>query len=226
MEANLCYGFPKSDWPHLRQRLDDGDENAWPEAISVFERRIRERFFSSIDALVAADSKPDIAFPTQGQSPCVPGFSIVALCCLLIDTLQGFRTRPTSVAPTGPCAFPNGPCVKQPVGTNEQFKLFLGRPAFGGAFTDAAAQAFVRGVRNGILHEARTRKWVIWRNEPAASIVAVEQNGYALNRTLFYDAIRKEFESYVGELRGHSNMDLRERFKKKWTTSTGKHEDP
>lgn len=218
MEASLCFGFLKSGWQNLKKRLEDGDENAWSEAIGVFERRMRERFFSSIDALVAADTKPDLAPPTQGQiDPCIPGFSIMALCCLLIDTLQGFREKPIrSVAPTGPCAFPSGPCVKPPPGTSEQFKSFLRRPAFGETFKDdALAQAFVDGVRNGILHEAETRKWVIWREEPVGLLVANEQDGFALNRTLFYNAIKKEFESYLQELREHSNGAMRQRFKKK-----------
>jgi hypothetical protein len=105
MEASLCFRFLKSEWQNLKTRLEQGDESAWSEAIGVFERRMRERFFSSIDALVAADTKPDLAPPTQSQiDPCIPGFSIIALCCLLIDTLQGFREKPVrSAARIGPC---------------------------------------------------------------------------------------------------------------------------
>ena len=54
---------------------------------------------------------------------------------------------------------------------------------------------FVRGVRNGIFHEAETRKWVIWREEPAGEIAAQEDDGYALNRSLFYAAAEKELEA-------------------------------
>ncbi len=219
MEANLCFDFPSSKWPDLKRRLEAGDESAWPEAIGVFERRMRERFFTSIDALIAADTKPVHEPLTQGRKDhCIPGFSIVALCCILIDTLQGFRQEPTrSVTPTGPCLFPNASCVKPPSGTTEQFKSFLSRPAFSGTFReDKIARAFVNGVRNGILHDAETRKWVTWRDEPVGQI-AEEQpaGGFALNRTLFYDAIKKEFESYLQKLRDPSSEDLRPRFKEK-----------
>jgi hypothetical protein len=73
----------------------------------------------------------------------------------------------------------------------------------------------VHGIRNGILHEAETRKWVIWRHEPAGKIVAPEEDGFALNRTLFYEAVKNEFESYLRELGDPTNEDLRERFKEK-----------
>lgn len=179
---------------------------------------MRERFFNCIDALFVADTKPDLQPPEAGQiRNCVPGFSIMALCCLLIDTLQGFREKPPHPAtPTGPCTFPSGSCIKPPPGTREQFESFLRLPPFGGTFRhDALAAKFVRGIRNGILHEAATRSWVIWRDEPEGQIVAAQEDGFALNRTLFYEAVGREFESYLRELREPSNQALRQRFKKR-----------
>ena len=217
MNADLCFEFSKSKWEELSERLDGTDENAWVEGIGVFERRMRERFFSSIDALFAADTKPDLS-PSDSihAGECIPGFAIIALCCLLIDTLQGFREAPPSAAnPVGPCSFPSGPCIRPPAGTNQQFKKFLRRPAFGGSFNDEIAKSFTWGIRNGILHEAETRKWVIWREEPADRIVAQEEDGYALNRSLFYAAVKEEFASYLREVRDPANKELRQRFKEK-----------
>jgi len=218
MEAELCFGFRKSEWQSLNRKLDDGDENAWTEAISVLERRIRERFLNCIDALFLADTKQDLrSSDSHADRNCVPGFSIIALWCLLIDTLQSFREKRQDPAmPTGPCSFPSGPCLKPPSGTAEQFKSFLRRPAFGDTFKDdGLATKFVNGIRNGILHEAETRKWVIWRDEPVGQIVAPEEDGFALNRTLFYRALKDEFESYLQELHDPSNEGLRQRFRKK-----------
>jgi len=215
MEASLCLGFRKSEWKDLKEKLEENDDDAWIRAIGVFERRMRERFFSSIDALFAADTKPDMS--PSSANHCIPGFAIMALCCLLIDTLQGFREKPTPIgASADSCGYPGGPCIKPPPGTAEQFKTFLRRPAFGDTFKDeACAREFVNGVRNGILHEAETRKWIIWRDEPTGRIVEEEQDVFALNRTLFYRAVKEEFESYVQELRVPSNSELRKRFKKK-----------
>lgn len=220
MEANLCLNCTKSDWRQLDARLDADDAPDWISAVAVFESRIKERFLACIDALIAADTKPDLGLPRcSGHAPahCIPGFSIMALCCLLIDTIQGFREPPAVLAdPAGPCPYPAGDCIKPRATTNDQFKRFLRRPAFGNAFLDdKVARSFVNGVRNGILHEAETRKWVIWREEPHGEIVAPEQDGYALNRNLFYAALKSECESYFEELRSPSNRQLRQRFRKK-----------
>jgi hypothetical protein len=202
MEADLCVGFAKSEWKSLNKRLDDGDESAWAQAIGVFESRMRERFLNCVSALFGADTKPPL-HPESGYADnCVPGFSIMALCCLLIDTLQEFREKPPHPVQSG--------------ATEQQFKSFLRRPAFGDTFKDdALVRNFVKGIRNAILHEAETRKWVIWRDEPVGQIVAPEEDGFALNRTLFYEAVKNEFDSYVRELREPSNETLRRRFKEK-----------
>ena len=47
------------------------------------------------------------------------------------------------------------------------------------------------------------------------NIVAPEEDGYALNRSLFYAAVKEEFESYLRELRDPANKELRQRFKEK-----------
>lgn len=200
MKAYLCSGFTSADWQKLVERLHE-DETAWAEAIRVFERRINERFFSCIDALIRADTKPDLLCSASvadahrlPDAHCVPGFSIMALCCLLVESMQGFREGPSR-------------------DTTAQFVKFLRRPAFGGAFDEEKiATSFVNGIRNGILHEAETRRWVIWREEPS-QIVEAHEDGYALNRTLFYDAIKQEFGSYLKELNDSTKQEVREKFK-------------
>lgn len=224
----ICRGFTDEQWRRLRKRIDDGDELAWSCAIEVFERRITERFVTCIEALINADSKLDLEVSPGAPADCstlpndggkqvvVPGFGILALCCLLAETLQGFRESPArKPAPSGPCTYhEDGRCIKPP--TTDQFKDFLRRPAFQGAFDDEAiATQFVKGVRNGIFHEAETRGWVIWRDEPPGRILSKEGDGYALNRTEFYRALKREFSSYLKELRNSDNSSLRSRFVKK-----------
>lgn len=215
MKADLCFGFSSTDWEKLATRLDH-DESAWAEAIGVFERRMKERFFSCIEALAEADTKPDLGNSSSSpKTHCIPGFSIMALCCLLIETLQGFQESATSTAQSGQCTYPAGPCVKPSPDTTGQFIKFLRRPAFGAAFAeDKIAKSFVRGIRNGILHEAETRKWVIWRDR-LSTLVAPLEDGHALNRTMFSEAVKQEFQSYLRDLRNPANGNLRERFKMK-----------
>ncbi len=122
----------------------------------------------------------------------VPGFAILGLACLLIETLQSFREHSGQ--------------------TTELIIKFLRRPRFGNAFEDErVARSFAHGVRDGILHEAETRKWVVHRDRPPG-LVAPEGRGYALNRTQFCDALKKEFEDYTAEVSRPENAELRKRF--------------
>ena len=140
----------------------------------------------------------------------------MALCCLLIETLQGFLESAPTASPSGACTYPEGPCIKPSPDTTGHFIKFLRHPAFGGIFAEEkTAKDFVRGIRNGILHEAETRKWVIWREVPSEMVTLRSKDGYVLNRTLFYEAVKQEFESYLRELRDPANAKLRQRFKKK-----------
>lgn len=218
----------------LRLRNPDGtpkdDQAAWTCAVEVFERRITERFLAPIEALEKVDSKADVEVADNAPSDCsglpaqtdalivVPGFAIMALCCLLAETLQSFTFKQEAhPKPGGPCPYPAGACIKAPgTTTADALKAFLRRPAFKGAFAaEEVAKAFIRGIRNGILHEAETRAWVIWRNEPEDRVVAREGNRYALNRTEFYKCLKDEFRSYLRELRDPKSTDLRLHFCKK-----------
>lgn len=207
-DVQICRGFTVNQWEGLRPQLESDHPAAWTCAIEVFERRIRERFLSSIDSLVEADSQLDVSTPEAPPSDCstlpddggrrvvVPGFAITGLCCLLIETLQSFREGGES--------------------TTDQLKSFLRRPSFRKAFDDdKVATSFVRGVRNGILHDAETRRWMIWREDPPNQIVASQANRFILNRTEFYLAVRTEFDRYVAELRDPANQVLRSRFLEK-----------
>jgi hypothetical protein len=227
--TQICRGFSDEQWTGLRARLDRNDEYAWKCAVEVFERRIRERFFACVEALMDADSQFDVEVARGAPPDCstlpddgerrvvVPGFAIMALCSLLIETLQSFRESLGEAAEVaGPCTYPRGPGIRPVASTTEQFKKFLRLPAFGGEFDDdRIATQFVRGVRNGILHEAETRGWVIWREDPAGRILERRGDGYVLNRSEFYRALKCEFDKYVQELRDPANASLRSRFVKK-----------
>jgi hypothetical protein len=203
-DVQLCRGFSVSQWESLHPQLDNGDPKAWTCAIDVFERRMRERFLSSIDSLIQSDSRLDVStqdsppdcstLPDDGdRSVVVPGFAIMALCCLLIETLQSFRAGGQSTA--------------------DVFRIFLRRPSFRNEFNDdKLVTSFVGGVRNGVLHEAETRGWTIRRDGPPERIVASDGDRFILNRTSFYLAVRDEIEKYVAELRDPINEALRHRF--------------
>jgi hypothetical protein len=228
----ICRGFTDAQWNELRKRLSQdesvGDEGAWRCAFDVFERRIRERFLSCVEALQRNDPKLDIAVSADAAADCstlpadsrsdvvVPGFAIMALCCLLIETLQAFREAQQSTPVTGPCTYPHGRCIPPEPSTIDAFRKFLQLPSFRGEFADdKVVRSFVTGVRNGIFHEAETRRWAVWREEPKDRIIEPEARGYAVNRTAFYEAVKAEFYNYLDDIRNPSNTTLRGRFIKK-----------
>lgn len=83
---------------------------------------------------------------------------------------------------------------------------------FVGFDDEKVATRFVQDVRNGILHDAETRGWTIWREDPPNRIVATQGNRFILNRTALHLAVRNEFEQYVADLFDPTNEDLRRRF--------------
>ena len=204
--VQICRGFSVEQWRGLCSRLCEDEPDAWSCAVEVFERRINERFFSCLESLVHADPKLDVPtweadpadcsnLPDDGeQLVMVPGFAIMALCCLLIETLQSFREG----------------------GDRKKIEKFLRRPSFKGEFEDnGVAASFVKGVRNGILHDAETRGWVIWRQHPSGRIVEQVDGRFILYRTEFYRALKAEFDQYLSDLRDPENQRLRQRFVQK-----------
>ena len=203
--VQICRGFSVEQWRGLCSRLSEDEPDAWSCAVEVFERRINERFFSCLESLVHCDPKLDVLTWEADPAACsnlpdddeqlvmVPGFAIMALCCLLIETLQSFRER-----------------------GDRKIEKFLGRPSFKGEFEDnEVAKRFVNGVRNGILHDAETRGWVIRRQHPSGRIVEQVDGRFILYRAEFYRALKAEFDQYLSDLRDPENERLRERFVKK-----------
>jgi hypothetical protein len=141
------------------------------------------------------DPNPDRPLP-HGQAV-TPGFAIMGLCCLLVETLTLFLSL-------------EGKTDK------ERFIRFLQLPSFKKSFSDPdLAQAFWDGIRNGILHEAETRKWLIWRDRPEDQMVDKRNELFILNRTLFLAALRREYASYLKVLRSQQEIALKTTFVKR-----------
>lgn len=204
-QVQICRGYGHKDLEELltllaRNGIVQTDKAAWRLAIRVFDRRMNERFFSSIKALVKADSglrRIDVPNDANAYRPLpteqslVPGFAILGLCCLLIETLALFRG------------------LKGKDG--ERFVAFLRRPSFGNAFSDpAVAQAFWEGIRCGILHQAETRKWLIRRR--GGQIAYKRDELFIVDRTRFLKAVQNEYKFYLRDLRKQQDDELMKTF--------------
>lgn len=167
--------------------LDFTQESDWQKAIDIFEDRIRGRFLVIIDKI----QKYEFA-----------GFSVMALDCLLIETLQQFFEG----------------VHETPRGQSETyFRRFLTQTSFAPFFDDDKSRLFFDHIRCGILHQAEVKgnsRIIITERTP---MVRQVENGLVINRWLFHQQLVCEFNHYVARLRQNDpvNTDLRTKFRAK-----------
>lgn len=113
------------------------------------------------------------------------GFAILALDCIVLESLWGFM---------------NGKPVPQHQ-ERQVYQAILTGPRFG--WTAQQSEDFRKLVRNGIIHDAETRKrWVVGKTIPAGVIPKMKKTGeYQLNRTKFHRALTGAFEDWITLLR-------------------------
>ncbi len=188
--------FRITDWLEMRDRLRSGQYDAdWERAIAAFERRFAARFTRPADILLEHDS--------DGRVPDGRGFAVLALDCLLIESLYGYqRGRHTQVG-----------------GTNMAFEKILLEEPFRPHFErEGRAARFGRAVRNGILHDGETRDgWVVWKasSEDSPMIDPQADGRTRIHRELFHRTVKTYVDTYFATLRAgtDSGVALREAFR-------------
>ena len=185
----IAPGIEAGKWQALR--LDDRASPDWPEAVRILEARIHERFIDPLDHLIAAEEAKPIAERRFG-------FVILAIDCLLVETLGAFikgRTKTKGESEATFCEF------------------LTTRPLFKNEFTPDLAARFYDEFRCGILHQAEIRgDSKVWSVGPL-----LQDNGSRIivNRNKFHDLLKAEFQSYLAELRDPAKEKLRANFRKK-----------
>lgn len=176
---------------HDYQALDFSTEEGWQQAVDIFEDRIRGRFLLPIKTL-------------QNETRSYPGFAIMALDCLLIETLQQFYEGVDET-----------PYKK----SKSYFHDFLTKTSFSTFFDSSMADMFYHLIRCGILHKAEikgsSRIWI--RKDSPLVMYAPDRKGLHINRDKFHQQLIEEFEEYVNQLRVNTaaNAELRRNFKRK-----------
>jgi hypothetical protein len=161
-------------------------QREWEVGVETFEDRLRGRFFSIVSRFL------DEPFA---------GFAVLALDCLLIETLEQFRRGEK-----------NTPNQKG----EQYFIAFLTRSPFAPDFDDNTARLFYKQFRNGILHQAEIEPPSLVKRGPQWPLVKqLETNGLIVNRDLFHERLESAFEQYVLSLRNDWGSELRVNFRKK-----------
>ena len=154
------------------------DESDWNTAVYIFEDRIYGRFLNIIETI---------------EKKLFSGFSVMALDCLLCETLQQLYEGRDKSERYG-----------------KTFISFLTTSSFVEYFgTDnekdtSLAGVFYDQIRCGILHQAEAKKTSLIKigvEYPLVGWIDDEHTGLTVNRKEFHRRLDEEFRTYVASLR-------------------------
>lgn len=174
-----------SDWVEAR------NANNWTLMVDVFKDRIEGRYLSPI-RLIAKSHIGEFS-----------GFSILALDCLIVETLNQFYLGANETEGNHAQAF---------------WVFFQQSEYFRAHFTNDIATIFYRHFRCGLLHQAQTKCKSVIRIDQDVMIKPVNgdlNDGLVVDRVLFHEALENEIYSYQNKLIDGENIDLRDNFKTK-----------
>ncbi len=187
-------------------------ETDWQTAIEIFEDRINYRYLDAIEELQVSD---DEFYRKHRQRRF--GFSMMALDCLLIETLAQFQE-----------GLKDSDEAKTLLGLdNSEFYIrFLTQTSFclKRVFDRPSATAFYKTIRCGILHQAETKEdsKIRFFDDENFSPMPFEPSKDGKSLKIFWSnfhlLVKEEFDAYRGHLRANDVPTLRERFITKMDT--------
>jgi hypothetical protein len=174
----IAHGITVGDW--LRLDLSDNTYGEpWAEAIRILELRIEGRFLEPIRQLLKSEEDR----PPKDRKY---GFSIMAILCLLIETLQSF------IEGKGHTQGKSKEMFIRFFTEDEPFKTKM-------KVTPEVATKIFYEIRCGILHQAEITGGSRLR---CVGPTIKEVNGkLIINRTKFANGVGQAFELYVRSLR-------------------------
>lgn len=197
-EVRLAFNWPKT---RVQECLDKSLRH---EIVRFLDERHTERFFAPIRCLRQAQA---------GSSGY--GFAIMALCSLLIETIECYRRGlPSSMeSDLGPLkttpAYASAPAEYKLhtltfPGSRKIFMNFFSRDQHQIFFPGVDGKDFYEKIRCGLLHQAQTKDaWRIvrtgrfWESDPVKQI----------NRDEFSERLEGCFKAYLRELENEPNWD-------------------
>lgn len=185
----IAPGVEARIWKSLN--LNDPASPDWATAIQILDSRIRERFLDPVDQLILMEE----GLPATRRRF---GFAVLAIDCLLVETLGAFVNGYTDTVGKSKATF----C-----------EFLMGRSSFKSEFTGDRAKRFYDNFRCGILHQAETKgDSRVWSCGP---LLQDDGARIIVNRNLFHSLLKDEFQVYLGELKDPPNATLRVNFRQK-----------
>ena len=197
-EVRLAFNWSKT-------RVQDClEKNLRHEIVRFLDERHTERFFAPIRCLRQA----------QGANFGY-GFAIMALCSLLIETLECYRLGlpSSSKSDLKSLMIPSvqaAACVEYKLdsltfpGSGKMFESFFDRPQHQVFLPGVMGKEFFEQIRCGLLHQAQTKDgWRIVRTGKFWDPSPVKQ----VNRDEFSKRLEDCFKAYLNELENEPNWD-------------------
>lgn len=198
---SIAPGHKASDWRKLALDPDAPESADWTAAVRMFRDRIERRFFAPADVLIASEHE---------ECRQTFGFAILALDCLVIETLQGFREgmkKHNGKSQELFCGFlTNWPVFTSSVPEDEDVQACAKL-----VYTDCRCALLHSGSTDGLLRVGVTGKAFAFGKNKSLKI----------NRTKLHDELKRAFTAYLEELVSADARQLRVNFKKKMDAICG-----
>lgn len=186
-------------WRGLVLSPENPQHDDWQKAVDVLRDRITGRFITPAQMLIDLD---------KDSRPPTFGFAILALDCLVLETIQGFRD--------------GLPDHKRQ--SKRLFRDFLSgwKPFLDclddGMVAATKAEKFFDQGRCALHHSGATEKVRVGISGPMMSFAGDE---ITLNRTAFHTELVAEFEQYLAVLSNPESMEPRKKFLQKMNPICG-----
>lgn len=172
-----------TDWNALN--LTKNYSTDWEEGANIVRDRIYGRYLAQIETL--ENHLDDEIWEYSG-------FLIIAVDCMVIETLNQFYL---GIEDTNQVYSRRN---------RESFRDFFNRsPFFKAHFDDDRSFIFYDHIRNGLLHQAQTKKDTLINFREPEMVKQVNptniEDGIIVNRSLFHEALVNEFNSYIEKLK-------------------------
>jgi hypothetical protein len=195
-DLKLSPKYDVNDWRKLD--LDKTDGPGWSTAVDIFYDRIYGRFLAPVEAI---ENHPDDGI----KRFC--GFAVLAIDCLIIETLYQFYNGVNETNIRHKDAF---------------WSFFHSSSHFNTHFTKDKSDKFYTHFRCGILHQAQTKRGSRVRIGQLQMVQMVDSNdldkGLIIDRKQFHKALLDELQDYAERLRNPKTKGdyvLRDHFKSK-----------
>lgn len=177
-------------WQGLDLDADAPKQEDWLKAIDVLKDRIHGRFIKPAQTLIDVD---------KANKPQTFGFAILALDCLVLETIQGFKE-----------GVPNhqGHSTRLFREFLSNWQPFVACLDAGMVATTKAEEFYVQG-RCALHHSGATDRMTVGISGP---MIRFDNGQITVNRTLFHQELEAEFDRYLKLLSDPQSTALRKRF--------------